>query len=451
MKVQSGRIRSLGIMLVGAMALIVSGCGSGGGEGGLAASSNGACSNQKICPVADAGPDQTVIVGNNVTLDGSGSYANTTGLITYKWTLSSKPKGSTAVLAGDTTVRPTFTADLTGSYSLSLKVDNGGLPSNADSVTVTAATGNLPPVANAGPDQTVPPGAVVNLKGSGTDADGQPITGYTWTMTSRPAKSATLLLNGTTATPSFTADVIGTYKLSLVVADASASSAANQVVITVATGNIAPVANAGPDQYVLNVLTGQVATLDGSGSVDPNPGDTLAYSWRFQSMPAGSTATLANGNTSGPTFTADLDGFYVLSLMVIDSLGASSPLDRVVIQTGPRFTVVPGSNNEAVLDHTTNLVWEAVPDATTIRNWADSIAYCEGKTVGGKDDWRLPSLDELGLLHPTTPPFTYLIDVYWTTTPYAGDPTLVEVVDFIIGHADVEPKYLTFFAWCVRG
>ncbi len=118
---------------------------------------------------------------------------------------------------------------------------------------------------------------------------------------------------------------------------------------------ICPVADAGPDQFV---ETGNLATLDGSGSVDPNPGDTLAYSWRFQSMPTGSTATLNNPTTISPTFTPDLDGFYVLSLIVTDSLGASSPLDMVVIQTGPRFTLVPGTSNAVVLDHTTNLQWE---------------------------------------------------------------------------------------------
>lgn len=442
--------RTIGLMLLGLVLLLGSGCGSeGDGAGNIAASIKGACSNQKICPVADAGPDQRVPVGSVATLDGSQSYAKTTGLITYQWTFSTKPHGSTATLAGATTVRPTFTADLAGPYTISLVVNNGGLPSNKDSVTVTAAAGDLAPVANAGPDQTVPPGATVTLNGSGSaDPDGQPITTYSWTMTNRPAQSATLLLDATTATPSFTADVLGTYKLSLIVGDGALTSTADQVVITVVTGNIAPVANAGPDQYV---ATGQPVTLDGSGSTDAN-GDTITYSWSVQSRPAGSTiGTVTNPTTINPTFTPDSDGFYVLSLVVTDSLGVSSPLDMVVVEIGPRFTVVPGSSNEAVRDHTTNLVWERVPD-TGLRNWADSVAYCPTKTVGGVTGWRLPSRVELANLYPApTPPFTYDKAVYWSATEHDVIFEYAWNVDFLNGVADFGPKASSNHAWCVRG
>ncbi len=446
--------RTTGLMLLGFVLLLGSGCASeDGGAGSTAAAAKGACSNQQACPIADAGPDQRVPVGSVATLDGSQSYAKTTGLITYQWTLSTKPDGSTATLAGATTVRPTVTADLAGAYTISLVVNNGGLPSNKDSVTVTAAAGDLAPVANAGPDRTVPPGAPVSLNGSSSaDPDGQPITTYSWTMTQRPAKSLTLFLDATTATPSFTPDALGTYKLSLIVSDANLTSTADQVVITVVTGNIAPVAQAGPDQYV---VTGQSGTLDGSGSTDAN-GDTLTYSWSVQSRPAGSTiGTVTNPTTSTPTFTPDLDGFYVVSLIVTDSLGVSSPRDMVVITTGPRFTVVPGSNNEAVLDHTTNLVWEREPD-TNVRYWADSVAYCAGKTVGGTDDWRLPSLDELSALYPvTSPPFIYALARYWSATSPEGSPDLAwwMYLDGLVldGDVFVQNKVNLEHAWCVRG
>jgi len=68
---------------------------------------------------------------------------------------------------------------------------------------------------------------------------------------------------------------------------------------SVAAGNIATIADAGADQQV---TTGQVVTLTGA-------------SWRFQSKPAGSTA---NASTVSPTFTADITGFYGLSLIVDD-------------------------------------------------------------------------------------------------------------------------------------
>jgi hypothetical protein len=61
---------------------------------------------------------------------------------------------------------------------------------------------NHPPVAEAGPDQTVNSGAGVTLDGSGSaDPDGDPVT-YLWTQTSGPSVT---LSGPSTATPSFTA------------------------------------------------------------------------------------------------------------------------------------------------------------------------------------------------------------------------------------------------------
>jgi hypothetical protein len=176
--------RNLGAGLLGLALLVSSGCGGGGGEGldATAASSQGACSNQATCPVANAGPDQKVPVGSVATLDGSGSLSKTPALLTYQWTLSSKPKTSTATLANATTVRPTITPDVAGTYSAKLVVNTGGLLSNADSVTISAAVGDLAPIANAGPDRTVLPGTDVTLNGTGShDPDGQPITTFAWT------------------------------------------------------------------------------------------------------------------------------------------------------------------------------------------------------------------------------------------------------------------------------
>ena len=119
---QRTALSPIGFMSVGAsflltMTLLISGRSGGGyGTDGLAAGTSG-CSNQKACPpVADAGPDRTVEVGENITLDGSGSHSTTTGLMTYQWTLNSKPSTSATTLAGATTANPIFKADVGGTY-----------------------------------------------------------------------------------------------------------------------------------------------------------------------------------------------------------------------------------------------------------------------------------------------------------------------------------------------
>ena len=90
-------------------------------------------------PVANAGPDQNVAVDDLVTLTGAGSSDPNGNPLTYAWTLSSKPVGSTAVLTGATTVSPTFTADLAGTYVASLVVNDGTVNSAPDTVSVVAA------------------------------------------------------------------------------------------------------------------------------------------------------------------------------------------------------------------------------------------------------------------------------------------------------------------------
>ena len=84
------------------------------------------------------------------------------------WTLPTRPAGSTAALTNPTTVNPTFTPDAAGVYIAQLVVNDGTQNSAPASVTITATATpaqNLPPVANAGPDQVVNVGQTVALNG----------------------------------------------------------------------------------------------------------------------------------------------------------------------------------------------------------------------------------------------------------------------------------------------
>src|ERR1035437_7877162 len=78
--------------------------------------------------------------------------------------------------------------------------------------------------------------------------------------------------------------------------------------------NTAPVASAGADQ---SILTNAVVTLDGSKSSDAN-GDSLTYAWTLATKPAGSAASLSSSTSAMPTFTADVAGTYVATLIVND-------------------------------------------------------------------------------------------------------------------------------------
>lgn len=90
-------------------------------------------------PVANAGVAQNVVAGSVVTLDGSTSSDANSDPLTYAWTLTAKPAGSAATLSSATSAKPTFTADLAGTYVASLTVNDGKVNSTAVTVSITAA------------------------------------------------------------------------------------------------------------------------------------------------------------------------------------------------------------------------------------------------------------------------------------------------------------------------
>ena len=285
-------------------------------------------------PVAHAGPDQSVLVGATVELDGSGSTDADGDLLTYGWSIASRPAGSAAQLTYESTDNddpaPTFVADVPGVYVISLVAGDGKAFSAPSSVTVTAASGNVVPVANAGDDISTVVGRTVTLDGTlSSDANGDPLT-FAWALVSRPAGSAVVLVDPANASPGLTPDVPGIYVVELVVNDGQLASAPDRVVVTAGDAgvNVAPVAVTGPRQR--NVAVGQTVQLDGSKSYDPN-GTSLTYKWSFKSRPKKSTAALQGATTALPTFVPDVRGNYVVLLVVSDGQLNSVP-KSVMIQ-----------------------------------------------------------------------------------------------------------------------
>ena len=275
-------------------------------------------------PTADAGADYTVALGTTVQLDGSHSSDADSDALSFLWSFISLPAGSGATLSDPSAITPSFTVDVAGEYMVQLIVNDGtedSLPA-----TVTISTLNSQPVAEAGLDQTLLVGSLVQLNGSGsTDADGDPLT-FQWSMVSVPVGSAATLSDPTSATPTFTADLVGPYEVQLIVNDGSAASALDTVLIH--AYNTQPLADAGPDQ---TVFVTETVALNGTSSSDAD-GDPLTYLWSLASSPAGSAASLDDPTAVTPTFVVDQPGMYVVQLLVHDGREASDP-DTVTIST----------------------------------------------------------------------------------------------------------------------
>ena len=300
-------MKNLRIIVALLGALILQACGGGGTSGGSGPTNTP--------PVANAGPNQSVSTGTTVSLDGSGSSDANGDVLSYSWSLTSKPSGSNANLSGSTSSKPTFVADLGGNYVVTLVVNDGKANSSPSTVTISA---NTAPVARAGSAQVVLPGVTVNLDGSASsDAENDPLA-YSWAFSSKPSASKAALSATTVAKPTFVADVSGSYVVALTVNDGKASSLPTSVTIT---ANTPPIAKAGSAQ---SVLTGAVVSLDGSGSTDAD-GDALSYAWTITTRPTGSNASLSATNVARPTFTADVGGVYVATLVVGDGIANSAP------------------------------------------------------------------------------------------------------------------------------
>lgn len=123
---------------------------------------------------------------------------------------------------------------------------------------------NTPPIAEAGPNQTVDESVTVTLDGSGSrDAEGS-IT-YSWIQTSGTTVtlSSDSAVRPTFESPLLLADELLVFRLT--VTDANGASSFDDVSIQVVHANLLPTADAGPDQAV---LAGTFVVLDGSASSD---------------------------------------------------------------------------------------------------------------------------------------------------------------------------------------
>jgi len=273
-------------------------------------------------PRANAGPDQTALLTAVVHLDGSGSTDADGDSLSFRWSFVSRPNGSAASLSDPSVVRPTFVLDVRGRYTVQLIVRDGFADSAPDIVQID--TQNSPPVADAGPDQTVPVGATVQLDGTASsDIDGDLLT-FQWSFVARPAGSQASLTDEAAPGPAFVADLPGRYVVQLVVSDGVAVS--RPATVTIDTRNSQPVANAGAEQ---TATLGATVQLDGSGSSDVDQ-DPLTFRWSFVSRPAGSAAVLSDTAAVNPTFVADAIGLFVVQLIVNDGALDSAPATSAI-------------------------------------------------------------------------------------------------------------------------
>lgn len=197
--------------------------------------------------------------------------------------------------------------------------------------TETSTTGevsdNQAPVADAGTDQTVSADAPVVVDGSSSfDIDGDALS-YAWSF-GRVPEGSTLsetsfsVNNSSNPISSFLPDVGGTFIVSLIVTDSVGNASEESTALITVEAGALPIANAGPD---ISSTEGVEVSLDGSNSYDVL-NRALSYNWTFSSVPATSTlSTVNNATAANASFTPDVAGTYLVSLVVNNGVVDSEP------------------------------------------------------------------------------------------------------------------------------
>ena len=369
-----------------------------------------------LLPIANAGPDQTVVSGATVELDGSGSRDRDgdRSIAVYTWFTAA---GNTPELKPNNKVaKPTLTAPTVNvgdppvkfSYGLRVEDPDGGVSDPADIVEITVIA----------PDTTAPTGT---FETAPTTHDGktpfnlavvfsEPVVGFTeddfapimLELPEGPRPDSDFYPTFTNVTVdstnerryTFTVTPTSPYDFTVRIANNSITDVAgnqNQFIVgsTITYANVAPVANAGLDQ---TVTSGATVTLDGSGSTDNVMVES--YAWVRTGGTSGISVTLSDTKVAKPTFTADTlikgadDVIHIFTLTVTDADDATDT-DTVMItvkapaneapvaNAGPDQTIKPG--RKVTLDGTGS----TDDDRIASYSWNRTGGTCTVSTVFG--------------------------------------------------------------------
>jgi RHS repeat-associated protein len=327
-------------------------------------------------PVVEAGADQVIAASEAANLHAAVSDDGLpNGTLAVHWTQVSGPGPIlfANAYAANTTAR--FT--IIGVYVLRATASDSALTGSDDLTITVTPTGNQPPQADAGSDQTISVHAPAALNGAGDD-DGLPlgILVFRWTSVSGPGSVSFASANGIVSAI-FSSP--GQYVLRLSVSDSELTST-DDVTITVLGDNQAPVVSAGANQTVR--LT-NAATLSGSVHDDGLPvGNTVITTWTKVSGPG----EVAFGNPAAAQTSAAFsqEGMYTLQLSATDGALTGTGNTTVTVtslaNTPPSVSVSsPGDQSRALSGTPVHISAQASDDDGSVVNIA---FFVNGAKVG---------------------------------------------------------------------
>jgi hypothetical protein len=317
-------------------------------------------------PVANAGPTQNVpCTGNSTTvqLDGSASSDPDGDALTYVWT----ENGQQIATGAKPTVQLVNGAHTT-THTITLTVTDTHAASSSANVTININCPNHPPVANAGPDQTLECGGTttaINLDGSASsDPDGDPLT-YAW------SENGQQIATGVKPTVNLS---YGMHTITLTVTDSHGASSSDTMNVTIQDGT-APVIHCPPDGIRVQQTGPAGAVVDFADKVTAT--DNCSTPTIVCQPPSGST--FPAGNNLVLCTATDAAGNHsncVMHVIVVDDTAPTinCPSDMLVTATSPNgatvnFTVT-ATDNSGTANVTTN------PASGSVFPLGDTVVQC---------------------------------------------------------------------------
>lgn len=275
------------------------------------------------------------------------SLGNKLQPLTYTWTLIALPPGSKAHLRDAHAVLGAFDPDVPGTYTASLVVtDSTRLSSPVSKLDVVVQPcGGAAPGIDAMQSSPTSPNLDQPTQLSASVSDADNLTGcglnqgatYAWSIVALPAGSLASLNDPKAVNPSFTPDLPGTYRFSLVVTDTTHRASAPRTLDVVAKNcggsPPTPVVQFAPASAGVGTpISLQVAPDDADQACGVS--ETFSYAWSLLTVPGGSRAQISGANASQASLTPDVGGDYAIAVTIVDSSGTrASAVNHLTVAT----------------------------------------------------------------------------------------------------------------------
>ncbi|XP_044941038.1 dyslexia-associated protein KIAA0319 homolog isoform X2 [Mustela putorius furo] len=250
-------------------------------------------------------------------IDGSQS-TDDTKIVSYRWEEISGPSREEKTPADSPVLR--LSNLIPGNYTFRLTVaDSDGATNSTTAALIVNSAVDHPPVANAGPDQTITlPQNSITLNGNQSSDDHQ-IVLYEWSLGPGNESKEVDMQEGV-------------YTFQLTVTDSAKQQSTAVVAVTVQpASNSPPRAHAGGHRVL--VLPSNSITLDGSRSTDDQ--GVVSYLWvRDGQSPAAGDVIGRSDHSAALQLTNLVEGVYTFRLQVVDGQGALDT-DTATVEVRP--------------------------------------------------------------------------------------------------------------------